>query len=97
MTTTGGAFGGGLVGAGATIVVNNLENNTKATANRASISALGNQSINVVKTDGSGATEAINGVAIAATSKDNLNTTIGTAAVGNDHFHTLRSQGGERA
>lgn len=82
MTTTGGAFSGGLVGVGATIVVNNLANSTRAFADKANISAFGGQTINVLNTDGSGTSAAFKGAAIMATSQDTLSTTIGTAGIG---------------
>lgn len=82
MTTTGGAFSGGLVGVGATIVVNNLANSTRAYADKANISAFGGQTINVLNTDGSGTSSAFKGAAIMATSQDTLSTTIGTAGIG---------------
>ena len=82
MTTTGGAFSGGLVGIGATIVVNNLANITRAFADKSNISAFGGQTINVLNTDGSGTSAAFKGAAIMATSQDTLSTTIGTAGIG---------------
>ncbi|MHC5860002.1 hypothetical protein [Nostoc sp.] len=82
MTTTGGTLAGGLVGLGATIAVNNLANITRAYVNNASIDGVGKQSINIPKTDGTGSTESFQGVAVVATSKDELGVTIGTGGAG---------------
>ncbi len=82
MTTKGGTFSAGFVGLGGTIAVNNLANTTSAYVSNASIQGVGGQSINVPKTDGTGGTEALFGVAVMATSEDDLGVTIGTAGGG---------------
>ncbi|MBD2449690.1 hypothetical protein H6G76_21470 [Nostoc sp. FACHB-152] len=86
MTTKGGTFSGGFVGLGATIAVNNLENKTRAYVNNSSIDGVGEQSIIIPKTDGTGVTESFQGVAVLATSKDNLGVTIGTGGAGGYAF-----------
>ncbi|MBD2214422.1 DUF4347 domain-containing protein [Nostoc linckia FACHB-104] len=82
MTTGGGAISGGLAGVGATIVVNNLNNTTQAYLLGANVNALGNNSLTVPLADGSGNTQVMSGLAVIATSKENLNTTIGTVSAG---------------
>ncbi|RUT07776.1 hypothetical protein DSM106972_020360 [Dulcicalothrix desertica PCC 7102] len=86
MTTKGGTFSAGFIGLGGTIAVNNLENTTRAYVNNSSIDAGSEQSIVIPKTDGSGTDESFQGVAVLATSKDNLGVTIGTGGVGGFAF-----------
>ncbi|MBW4598225.1 MAG: DUF4347 domain-containing protein [Calothrix sp. FI2-JRJ7] len=82
MDTKGGTASAGLAGVGATIVVNNLNNSTQAYLSGANVNALGNQSVTVSKADGSGGTEVMQGLAVIATSEEDLEVTIGTASAG---------------
>ncbi|MHC5718401.1 MAG: hypothetical protein ACYTX0_41570, partial [Nostoc sp.] len=82
MTTKGGTFSAGFVGLGGTIAVNNLANTTSAYVDNSSIEGIGKESISIPTNDGTGGTEALFGVAVMATSQDNLGVTIGTGGVG---------------
>ena len=82
ITIKGGAIGLGLVGVGGTVVVNNLDNTTQAYLSGANVNALGNNSLTVPKADGSGNTEQMRGLAVIATSDNDLDLLIGTASVG---------------
>ncbi|MEH2109077.1 DUF4347 domain-containing protein [Nostoc sp.] len=82
MTTKGGTVSAGLVGVGATIVVNNLNNSTKAYLSAANVNALGNNSLTVPLADGSVNTEQMRGLAVIATSQENLEVKIGTGSAG---------------
>ncbi|MDZ7965043.1 MAG: DUF4347 domain-containing protein [Nostoc sp. DedSLP03] len=82
MTTKGGTVSAGLVGVGATIVVNNLNNSTKAYLSAANVNALGNNSLTVPLANGNVNTEQMRGLAVIATSKENLEVKIGTGSAG---------------
>ncbi len=82
LTTYGGTLSGGLAGVGGTVVVNNVDNSTNAYLTGATINALGNQSLNIPKADGSGTQVAINGLGVIATSKEDLSVIIGTVSGG---------------
>ncbi len=82
LTTYGGTLSGGLAGVGGTVAVNNVDNSTNAYLTGATLKALGNQSLNIPKADGSGTQVAINGLGVIATSKEKLGVIIGTASGG---------------
>ncbi|MCY7332058.1 MAG: hypothetical protein LH649_05235 [Pseudanabaena sp. CAN_BIN31] len=86
ISTNGGTVSGGLVGLGGTVVVNNLANITTAYLDSASLNGLANNSIDIRKTDGTDGQETFRGIAVMATSKDDLKTNISTAGIAGATF-----------
>jgi Domain of unknown function (DUF4347) len=82
MKTYGGTLAAGAVGVGATIAVNNLNNTTEAYLRDANVTALGNNTLTVPLADGTGNSQAMAGLAVIATSDENLEVIIGTASAG---------------
>ncbi|MEM7578444.1 MAG: DUF4347 domain-containing protein, partial [Cyanobacteria bacterium P01_A01_bin.80] len=80
VTTYGGTIGGGLVGFGATVVVNNIDNDTKAyTTNNANLAGKGHLSLDLLDTT-------INGVSIFAVNNEDIEVKSGTASLGGFSF-----------
>ncbi|MGB6295658.1 MAG: DUF4347 domain-containing protein [Rivularia sp. (in: cyanobacteria)] len=80
VTTYGGALSGGIVGFGATVVVNNIDNDTKAyTINNANLAGKGHLSLDLLDTT-------INGVSIFAANKEDIEVKSGTASLGGFSF-----------
>ncbi|WP_231867055.1 hypothetical protein [Anabaena sp. 4-3] len=84
--TEGGTLSGGLLGIGGTMAVNDFKNTTSAYVNNSAIDGVGKQSITIPQTDGTGTTQSLFGVAVLATSQDNLDVTIGTTSIGGFAF-----------